>query len=887
MRLGRRGDDLPLIGRTEELAFLGAAITGRGGAVVAGAAGVGKTRLAREVSSVLADWQVVWATATRAAGDLPLGGIAGLGLTDEGMGRVDAGTSFQGRTGLLSRLTATLVERADGQQMLVVVDDAHLLDELSAALVHQLATSGAAAVLLTMRTGEQPPSAVVSLYKDGPVPRLELAPLRHSEFGVLASTALGGEIEPGTLHRLWSAAAGNVLFLRELVADAVEAGTLVQLGGLWKWAPDGTVGPRLAELVADRMGRLDGARRLLAELLAVGEPLGADLMQGLVSGIDLADEERRGTIVVEESGRRAEVRLAHPLFGEMIRARMPVLQRRRLQRLLADALEAAGGQRRGDVLRLATWRVESASAVDAGLLTRAAHRAREVFDSALAMRLARASLDLAPSFEAGLLLGASLSELGRFDEAADVLDGLVGAEPDGTAHQLLARERALVMFHGPGGLADARRVLEEAEASVDDPVRRLLARADLAQLLAYAGLFAEALAIGGPLIAPCMDVRVRLRSLSPVGACMVFAGRAEQVLALCDELEPAAARLREELPQAAGWVWQTRSNALVLAGRLNEAAVVLTRPLEPGAAPIVGDGDLAYARTKLGRALLLQGRPGSALQQLTDAATTLRANEPVGCLVWCLSLAAEARALLGHHVEAARLAAEAIARRSSGFAVFDGDAARARAWVAAVAGERSRAISQFITAADEQEGRGQPAYALFALHDALRLGAKHVAGRLETLAVALDGPWPAATAMHAKGVRTSDAASLEAAADAFAALGAGLVAAEGATQASWRWAASGCVARAAAARAKAARLSHRESGREVTFIPPLAETPGLAVLTRREQEVAGLACHGLSNADIARRLVVSVRTVESHLYSAYGKLGVTDRAELAEVLGSQ
>ena len=85
-----------------------------------------------------------------------------------------------------------------------------------------------------------------------------------------------------------------------------------------------------------------------------------------------------------------------------------------------------------------------------------------------------------------------------------------------------------------------------------------------------------------------------------------------------------------------------------------------------------------------------------------------------------------------------------MARRSSGFAVFDGDAARARAWVAAVAGERSRAISQFITAADEQESRGQPAYALFALHDALRLGAKHVAGRLETLAGTLDGPWSAA-----------------------------------------------------------------------------------------------------------------------------------------------
>src|SRR6266702_2418342 len=220
----------------------------QGGAVMAGAAGVGKTRLAREVTSVLDGWHVAWATATRATSELPLGGVAGLGLADEE-------TPSQGQAGLLSRLAARLAERAGGRP-----------------------------VLLTKHINEQPPPDVVSLYKDGPLPRLELEPLGRQEFGALVSAALGGDIEPGTLHRLWCESAGNVLFLRELVADAVEAGTLVQAGGVWRWSPDGKVGARLAELVADRIGRLEGDRRLLAEVLAVGEPLGAELVQVLIPG---------------------------------------------------------------------------------------------------------------------------------------------------------------------------------------------------------------------------------------------------------------------------------------------------------------------------------------------------------------------------------------------------------------------------------------------------------------------------------------------------------------------------------------------------------------------------------------------------------------------------
>lgn len=51
-------------------------------------------------------------------------------------------------------------------------------------------------------------------------------------------------------------------------------------------------------------------------------------------------------------------------------------------------------------------------------------------------------------------------------------------------------------------------------------------------------------------------------------------------------------------------------------------------------------------------------------------------------------------------------------------------------------------------------------------------------------------------------------------------------------------------------------------------------------LTPREREIAVLAGKGTPNAKIAKRLGLSVRTVESHLYRVYGKLGVNSRDKL-------
>ena len=77
---------------------------------------------------------------------------------------------------------------------------------------------------------------------------------------------------------------------------------------------------------------------------------------------------------------------------------------------------------------------------------------------------------------------------------------------------------------------------------------------------------------------------------------------------------------------------------------------------------------------------------------------------------------------------------------------------------------------------------------------------------------------------------------------------------------------------------RAADLHEPDQGTE----PPVIDgIDSVAVaLTARESQLVGLARQGLSNAEIADRLVLSVRTVETHLYRAMQKLGVSDRRDL-------
>src|SRR5437870_898861 len=145
----------PLLGRETELAYLTEALAGgQAGVVLAGAAGVGKTRLAREALA-RAEGQgatTTWVVASRAHASIPFGSFAH--LLPVSLPRTTS------RLHLLSRIAEELLSRARGGRLVIGIDDAHLLDEASAALTHQLASNSGIFVLATTRTGDPAPDSI-------------------------------------------------------------------------------------------------------------------------------------------------------------------------------------------------------------------------------------------------------------------------------------------------------------------------------------------------------------------------------------------------------------------------------------------------------------------------------------------------------------------------------------------------------------------------------------------------------------------------------------------------------------------------------------------------------------------------------------------------------
>ena len=870
----------PLVGRDDELQRVTQAMDARdAGVLLIGPAGVGKTRLATEALALAASrgWPTATVRANRSAATIPFGAFAPLLPAVPAIGA-------EGQADALRSAASAVAATAGDGTLVLLVDDAQELDDASSALLHILAAAPSVFLVVTVRSGDDDmPESLTTLWKDELLARIDVPVLSPEDVERVVTEALGGAVDGGTTHALWSTSGGNALFLRELVVGAVDAGALQETNGLWRLR--GTLSPstRLGEVVGLRLSGLGDDERRALEVVSVGEPVGLGDLEQLVAPAVIDDLERRGLIQIVTEGAREQIRMGHPLHSDVVRAGLTAVRRRETSRALAEVVEARGARRREDTLRVALWRLEGGGTDQPEVLLAGAHQARFAFDIDLAERLARGALALGAGSEAACLLGEVLDMLGRHDEAEAALSQAQALATTDRERALAALARSSNLFRGLGRATDAEAVIVEAALAVADGDLRDELRAQQAIHLLFEGRFPESLALTDPLLARAGD-RAFVHAALPGAVARAVGGRTSEAIEIADRAFEARVALGDQTMMTGPGIYLVaRALALLEAGRLGEAEEYAQIGYEVSAERQLHDGQ-AWFSVILGRVCLHQGRVVSAGRWFREAAILYGDYNHAGAR-WGYGGLAHSLALSGDLDGADAALADLDAEPPTPLRMMDPEIERGRACVLALHGQHTLARDILRHAAADAGSTGRFALEAAALHDLARLGdASLVVDRLRELGKRVDGAYLPARLAHAEALVTSDAAGLASASDSFESIGALLLAAEAAAAAARAFTREGLSRRASESRQRAMRLADAcEGARPLALSDDTEVTP----LTRREREVAELAANGLTSREVAEKLFVSTRTVENHLQRAYEKLGVRGRAELADALGQE
>jgi DNA-binding CsgD family transcriptional regulator/tetratricopeptide (TPR) repeat protein len=845
------------------------------GAAIFGEPGVGKTRIVAEAVA----WceaqgtAVEWVRATEAARQIPLGSFAHL---------LAPGDEAHQRDDLLYQALARLDARAEaaGGRLLLAVDDAHLLDDVSVALLHLVATQSPAQVLISVRTGEVVPPGLGTLWKDELLGRLDVGPLSQDATEALVLDVLGRDVPASSLDRIWRLSRGNALFVRELLTAAMER-QVNGAGGAIVLPAEGHQ-ERLRELVEERLRLLEPSRRDVLEAVAVAEQVPLAAAERLGVPEDLEALEARGLVQVVETEAGAIVQVAHPLYGEVLAGGLKHLRRRAVLRALVAAVADVPDV---DRLRLATWRLDSGQPGDPAELLGLAREALGRLDHRLAGRLALAAGGTERA-DAGLVLAEALSGQSRIEEAQQVLEGLDASDPEHVAR--IAMARASDLFLQLDRSADAINVLEAAVDALDgEPAWQAECRSVLAQMFMFALRLPEAGAIADELLAdPGLPGAARVRAASVAVTARGARGRTDDALGLLDPALHATARQhRREVPYGDIQLRMARFQTLYWAGRVRELDAFTADGMGLGTdhAPPSLRGIVAGFR---GGALQLRGRMRAAFAEGQRSSRALAEADWFGQRPLAEAMRARAAVFAGE----LDVADEAIHAADLAFAADPVRGARtlpyielSRRWLLAARGSLAEAAQGCVDLGTMLEHMAKP-LAVEVLHAAARLGrAADAADALERLAQDVDGPLAGPIARHARALATGDAAALTLVAGEFEELGADLLAAEAHRSAAnaYRKGGNGAPAATAAARVEALleACGHPRSPGLAPMVP-IGEG-----LTQREREVASLAAAGRTSPEIAEALFLSVRTVDTHLHRVYRKLLIDGRHQLAEAMG--
>ena len=811
-----------------------------------GAEHSGRTVFLRELEAALREqrWDTHWLGGDSAIRSVPFGALAVSGFSPA----TPEPTFAAQLAGHVQQLAESIV----GPRAAILLDNVDELDEASWGAIAAYAALHQEIRFVSTGHG--------TWATGGPIRRLraltvQLPPLTYRELRDSVEAQLGGPLDDVTLGQIFARSGASAGLAQDLVDAAVLNGGLRREGQVWiadsgLWSPE--LGGAMQELIAGLTPELLDA----LELLAIAGVSDLDAVREVLDCAAIEELEAAGLVRVHPVRGQLRIAVHPPLLEDFFRHRPLLARRTRLAGLVAERLDPAE-------LRGTLNSPEQAPTPENAVIARMFHEQAQT-----RVRLARAAWASNPNAASAVSAVKALVAGEASDtEVESVLDAPLPLEHDGVAstHLLLLRaewrafaqrdlEGALSMLAdaGPSGSVTAR-IADTTAVSLEHYLRRVPLD------------FAERLEADEDL--PLED---RVRSLRALTIAQTTTGDFEAASHTLARAEHTTRALEDfaidslrgvvllglgEMAEATAWARRGYSQALAILDidALRSHGAVLVYALE-------AQGRYAEAEDVL-----------ATLVPLSPPARTVAAAASSLAIHGCAALIAARR---GRREQAGRHLDMLRAITTDGLPTLHQSPVEAEAQLLILLGQRDAAADLLWERGGELSERGYlfagvllKLASLEVRQDAQRLGdvsaqAEHVGGAFVVAylravrwlhAPANDDPVAVANALISTGrtglaIAVLDRAVADAKADSAPVL-------------------------------RAARERLLDELPDIKYETRRFE-PERARLTERELEVAQLVVAGLSNAQIAAKLVVSVRTVESHIHRLIRKLGVANRHEV-------
>jgi DNA-binding CsgD family transcriptional regulator len=788
---------------------------------------------------------------------------------------------------LVSRgITQLLHEKAKGRPVVLFVDNAHDLDDLSAMTIAQLSAGGHVRLLAACLDLPHVGGDIMGLWKDDMLRRVDLGPFTIHEASETLSLEFGNRFSHKAVRTLWAASGGNPLFLQAMAREEIDRGTLTLVDDSWVLdarvvAHSGEIG----DIVRARISKLTAGQRDAFELLALAGPLPLLTIMKAASPDDVDALQECGFIKVDGGAIRT-VSVASDVMAEVAAAIVPPGRSAELKRRLQSTLPQ-GEHSWSSGAKAVEWALGCGEEVEVEAALAAAHSANESSNPEAALKYIqeipdRHMVPAAAMAEARAHISLNSLELAHriVTNAAASTDAHPGPEEWLQLH-LLRVETAL--RGEPQGVEPEAilktiedRLAESSGSELGPTALNALACART-EVAIFEGRHAQVLeglrASGGP-AADALSIRMTAARFE----AEAVAGDVMRAMDMARTLMPLT--LDRRLPDAtAAGLRKRLLEVYLMAGHINDAEALLewmTSSREPQSRlgnlidlgqglVFLHKGRLAEARSSLGTGMAqLRREDGDELADLAGAAYAFACS--------LQGLEEEAGAYLSE-LGRQRRAASWLEVRLTRFYELS-----ARAQM----GQRVQSVRAMALEAEADARLQRTLAVLLFLSAAARLGERQTSVRLAGSSSGVNGSFARLCRRFAQGIKDSDTDLLLSVSKEAEGMGNVIFAHDAALKA------------VSAANDSGNRALLRTAQRTLQALDELLggrrngeSTLAASILTAREREVASRAAAGISNRKIAEQMHVSVRTVEGHLYQVYAKLHVASRSELKEVVAGE